>query len=397
MKNFSLLFVCLILTKVISINGNLHFFFFFSFFQKFNLKFVNLYLGALSPQIEPGEFPSSIVILDGNMEVYWKIDNFTIIVGLTAACTGWLGFGIGQNMINADMIMGYVDSTGVSISDFISFSNDPPKRDLINNILEFSGEEVNGQTTIKFSRYLVTGDYKEDKPIVNLLKPYLFAFQEDSDSFYAMHTFSTRVTVDLNLYDVQNVTYNSNDAELALVHGILMIFAWMFCTVIGQFLARFFKYIGVSWFLSHIGLNSIAIISILISFILVLIAANESYLNAFIQGNQLIILHAWVGMIIIVLALVQPVIGFLADKYWKADRIKTPFWPDKVHWYIGRGTQFLALLNIVLGMYIYQSFWYYYLLYFIWLFLIVVAYVVLYMREKHSPQEIEMVKFLDEE
>jgi len=51
----------------------------------------------------------------------------------------------------------------------------------------------------------------------------------------------------------------------------------------------------------------------------------------------------------------QPVIGFLADKFFNPDRKATPIFPDKVHWVLGWVSITLGMINIILGLILYEN------------------------------------------
>lgn len=318
------------------------------------------------------------------------VENITI--GLTSTSTGWIGFGIGSTMKNADMAIGYVDNTGPHVYDCFSTGHSPPAIDRINNILDFNGQEVNGQTTIKFVRKLDTGDTQQDRVIVPGTVDIIVAFQSSTD-MNVEHSGSNKGS-----YTINFVTGALTQTGTGLaIHGFLMALGWVVCTVIAQFLAKFFKHIGHKWFILHIVFNVIGLVLILIAFILAIVFATEGFLA---KKDKIILLHSWLGLLIIILAFLQPILGYLADKYWKPDRLKTPIWPDKIHWYIGRGAQFLAFINILIGFFIYGVKWYIYGIYFVCLTIIVVLYIVLLVRRRNDPipyGQMALTKFVDEE
>lgn len=81
---------------------------------------------------------------------------------------GWIGIGFGGRLMqNTDMLVGSVSPFQVvSMGDYWSISTVTPTADTINNILGFTGSETAaGVTTIKFQRYLSTGDTLQDTVI----------------------------------------------------------------------------------------------------------------------------------------------------------------------------------------------------------------------------------------
>ena len=88
--------------------------------------------GYLAPSVLPGEFNNSIVLLGGSYRLYWKLldiqDQATtsstsavsIVIAVEADALGWVGFGLGDSMANADMIIGSVTNSSVSVKDCYS-------------------------------------------------------------------------------------------------------------------------------------------------------------------------------------------------------------------------------------------------------------------------------------
>lgn len=72
---------------------------------------------SLSPGIDTGEFPFHTPVFGGSVDLHWRIDQDTITIGLTSSTVGWIGFGIGEGMEDADIVMGYVDSNGPHVKD----------------------------------------------------------------------------------------------------------------------------------------------------------------------------------------------------------------------------------------------------------------------------------------
>ncbi len=109
----------------------------------------------------------------GDLDVYWKNDAQFLYIALKGNTTGWISIGFEPEewMKNADMILGSVDNGKAVVLDEFSTGNyGPHVQDLqlggTDDILEYGGAEVSGQTTIEFKRKLDTGD-KFDKAFVS--------------------------------------------------------------------------------------------------------------------------------------------------------------------------------------------------------------------------------------
>jgi len=147
--------------------------------------------------------------------------------------------------------------------------------------------------------------------------------------------------VEVNLFSGKFTTL----ADYRLVHGILMIISWAFLVGISTHVARYLKNIGDAWFQLHRAINIIAMLLIIVSFILIVYTLKTFDVSY----------HQMFGLVVILGALVQPIIGTVANSLFNPERATTPFWPDKLHWWIGRGTVLLATVNIFLGFCEYEA------------------------------------------
>ena len=136
------------------------------------------------------------------MTVSWSIDKDQIHVRLTAKTTGWvaIGFDPESTMRGADIIIGAVKNGKVEIQDHYGVRSRSHSQDENlggkNNVLNPTGEEVDGVTTICFS--LALGGKEEwDKPIVpEGTSRIMVAYGSGSDSFNAGHRY--RGVYDIN-------------------------------------------------------------------------------------------------------------------------------------------------------------------------------------------------------
>jgi hypothetical protein len=99
------------------------------------------------------------------MEVYWTNDKKNIYIGIKAKTKGYVSVAVqpGEKMKNADLILGFVKDNQTTIIDMFSNEDFGPhitdeKLGGENSIIEFSGSEENGSTSIEFIRLLDTED-----------------------------------------------------------------------------------------------------------------------------------------------------------------------------------------------------------------------------------------------
>jgi hypothetical protein len=143
--------------------------------------------------------------------------------------------------------------------------------------------------------------------------------------------------------------------QIRTVHGALMFFAWIFLVPLGIMIARYFKHLGHKWYLLHSGILTVASLATIVSGIVIFegIWPTTTFQNF---RDRIAVAHASIGVIVILMgAIAQPILGKLADYWWSADRKVTPVFPDKLHMMNGRIMMMLAIINIALGIYIFDT------------------------------------------
>ncbi|UCE14170.1 MAG: hypothetical protein JSV04_03080 [Candidatus Heimdallarchaeota archaeon] len=143
--------------------------------------------------ISEGEYEFNITVGGGDYSLFWKNIGEEVYFAIRGNTTGWVSIGIDPEvrMENADMIFGWVNSTGVFTIDAFSIGQTGPHPPDItlegtDDISDFNGTEASGVTIIEFKRLLNTYD-KYDKPIpTNESVTILWAIGS-SDSFESPH------------------------------------------------------------------------------------------------------------------------------------------------------------------------------------------------------------------
>jgi len=137
-----------------------------------------------------------------DMTVSWSIDTDQIHLQLTAGTTGWvsIGFDPESAMRGADIIIGVVKNGKVEIEDHYGVRSRSHSQDETlggkNNVLNPAGEEIDGVTTIRFSRALGSTE-QWDKPIVSQgTSRIMVAYGSGSDSLDSGHRY--RGVYDIN-------------------------------------------------------------------------------------------------------------------------------------------------------------------------------------------------------
>ncbi len=79
----------------------------------------------------------------------------------------------------------------------------------------------------------------------------------------------------------------------------------------------------------------------LVAFILIILYTKAEHFQ---------ISHARLGLFIIILSLVNPIVGLVADLMYDSSRSHTPILPDIAHWVIGWLLLMCAVVNVLLGL-----------------------------------------------
>lgn len=180
-------------------------------------------------------------------------------------------------------------------------------------------------TTLKVRRKLTTND-QYDSDIVNETMKVVYAYHDTDDNVLLTHGPVNRGLININFFLGELAVVTSTKEAIRTAHAVLMTLAWLLCVPMGIFLARF-QFIE-SWFPVHIGTMSLGMVMMVVAFILGVVNAPDD----FVQDDSLILAHAWLGLGIFVAGLVQPLLGFLADRMYDPKKANIPVWPDKIHW-----------------------------------------------------------------
>ncbi|MCY3414894.1 MAG: hypothetical protein INQ03_24805 [Candidatus Heimdallarchaeota archaeon] len=159
------------------------------------------------------EYPDMINITQVNgalvSQVSWAHNTTHLAIAISAVATGWvaLGFGpVGITMTGADMIMGYVDSTGeLALEDRYSLTNQQPSVDDDSNVnMNFAaGTEVNGVTTLEYIIHMRSNDTagQDLNWAVGGTYGIISAFHSALDDFSRQHTSRSAVGLTVQVLD----------------------------------------------------------------------------------------------------------------------------------------------------------------------------------------------------
>ncbi|MFT5171415.1 MAG: hypothetical protein ACI9BD_001192 [Candidatus Marinamargulisbacteria bacterium] len=132
--------------------------------------------------------------------VKWRVSGPTLDVKVSYPTTGWVGVGFlpTTRMLGANIIMGSVSGSSVSISDrFGASSTGEPVVDGQDNITNKTGTETSGVTEISFSIPMDSPDDEQDKDLIEGNTITVILGASGSDSFSSQH--SKRSTIQIVL------------------------------------------------------------------------------------------------------------------------------------------------------------------------------------------------------
>jgi len=214
---------------------------------------------------------------------------------------------------------------------------------------------------------LVTNDTKTDVPI-NPTADTRFLVAFGVSNVFDYHTTENRQILIINLAaGTLDVDYTHEIHYV--VHGCLMFLSYGICMTFGIFVARFLRHKVQFWFNLHVIIQTVAIMASISAFGIAI-----SLLDVHFDAP-----HAKMGYFIVSGSVITGVLGLVADRMYDPTRTKTPFFPDKLHWWVSRIVVLLGYINIILGI---IDFWGYNpgFIYIYILYVCIIAVVMLFME-----------------
>lgn len=207
-----------------------------------------------------GNSTNSASFFGGDVTIRWEfVGKDEITISVTSLSTGWVAFAFAQNpgnMLNADAIIGFGSGSNIDVQDYNIFGQrregcpgvcPDTLQGGSNDILEFSGMDDGSSTRFTFRRKLNTGDDK-DVPILNDGNPTAILIAFGSSDELGYHG-GNKMSAEINFYTgFFGVTGSHNGPHDRLtVHGVLMVFSWLFVFPLGIFLVKFCKRLLLRW------------------------------------------------------------------------------------------------------------------------------------------------------
>lgn len=291
-----------------------------------------------------------------NFVLSWDFDGATINYELIALSNTWAGVLLTQDKSlgndNLIVCMKDANSDTVSVAHYYKNSSDSNLIKLVapdDNIVKRQGMySPEGYIYCKFSR----PKFSHNSMITDLTKPHYIYVERGSKGELINEKLNTKFQASeakINFATSIHVPSTSNRSWLVKIHAILGIIAWIFLGSIGILLARYYKplwpnhvmYSFRVWFSFHRPIMIFVTLLTLLSFLFALIELEWEWS---VDGNELI--HAILGIIIVICSCINPILGFFRPKPDTCARCLF-FW---LHWLVGAVAYCLAVPCIFIGM-----------------------------------------------
>jgi len=295
---------------------------------------------TLDGAISPGEYDHKASFSGGDFELHWKVSGDTIHLAMVGRTTGWVAIGLQptQMMKDADILAGWVDSRGrPGVLDCYSTGpNGPHPPDTsfsppgTGDILLYGGSESGGKTTIELTRFLKTGDRYDHDILANGTTSFIWALGS-GDDFNFQHV--------ARGYGTINLTTGASTEKSAMAwqpHAVLMA-SGLVLLMAGMFVARMKTQ---KWWMRGHRTVMLAGAALTVAGLLYGI-----YMIQASSGVHFRVLHAYIGLIALVLTVAMAAMGQLLPKIagsWKNARI--------AHRWLGRVTILVLIMTVLMGL-----------------------------------------------
>jgi len=229
-----------------------------------------------------GNSTNSASFFGGDVTIRWEfVGNDEITISVTSLSTGWVALAFARNpgnMLNADVIIGFGSGSNIEVKDFDIFGQrregcpgvcPDTLQGGSNDVLEFSGVDDGSSTRFTFRRKLNTGDEK-DVPIVDDGNPTAILIAFGSSDELGYHG-GNKLSAEINFFTGFFGTTGSHSGphDRLTVHGVLMVFAWLFVFPLGIFIVKFCKRLLLRWwFRLHMIIQYLGTLVVICSLIL---------------------------------------------------------------------------------------------------------------------------------
>lgn len=285
----------------------------------------------------------TVVFSSGDFHAKWtiyEVDEISMAdFQFKAPVDGWIavGFKDSKGLPGSDVIWGQgnvVEDRYVNGTETMYFSHKDISLGGKDDLEKTSVNHVDGFTYVNCTRLLETGDHYDYVLWSNEGNLYLkWAYGKSKDN--------QSVAEGEELVRFFGTAEEEEMAQLK-IHGIMMVLVVMVLMVAGMVLSRYLKLIFAWWFYAHTAIFCTAVFLVTVSAVIVFKAHN----NTFVPGW-----HSVLGIFFLIGMGAQTLLGFVSHFKFDKKRTSAPFFPDKLHWYLGRSMLFLGILTVLIGLY----------------------------------------------
>ncbi|KAJ3413556.1 hypothetical protein HDV05_007857 [Chytridiales sp. JEL 0842] len=310
--------------------------------------FLNGYsaIQAALPSPSPNNQPS--VSIMRNLRLSWKLMDDRIDFVFESNATGWYGFGLGTNMLNADIYFCNDLGNGTfTVWDTWSLLTQPPQKDSsqggidsLTNVRDITATQAHSKRVVTFSRPLISNE-PFDKSITPGRMDVIFAYSNNDDLVW--HGPEQRAHAQIDFFATTSAVMLDGprpiSTGLKVLHGITMYTAFAFIYPLGIFVARYSQDLG-RWLTIHQALLSMVTSNVLVT-------ALTAIIGNF--GDSGTMIHIRIGYAVIAVVAFTTFLGWFAAKVHHPSMNKLVasirFW----HRFLGFLAYILGLVNGYFG------------------------------------------------
>lgn len=142
--------------------------------------------------ITTNEYFTSYLETDTGIHIYWEHNELNLKVGLIAPGTGWVSLGIGDEMLDANMILGGFDNGSPYIRDLVGIASHGHANDTSEggsyDIISYGSSENATSSTLEFEIPLNSSDLNDTVLEIGVSYTFFVGFSLSDDDPTSFHT-----------------------------------------------------------------------------------------------------------------------------------------------------------------------------------------------------------------
>ncbi|KAI9353229.1 hypothetical protein DFJ73DRAFT_828724 [Zopfochytrium polystomum] len=333
--------------------------------------------------------PTNTFCVHGQRDFAANVVTFTV----TSRSPGWVGIGIGSTIMSgAVMYVGYNNGANVTLSQRTASGHDDPTVvpstfTLLPSIPTATSTNLTVDNAAKIA---FSFNRTADSPISSGgSTKFIYAFsskapanpasssssivEHDAYGSFALDLSTAGTTSNGEAVSAGYPTSLSRDTLLTL-HGVMLFLAWAVFPAVGIFTARYLKnQLGHNWYRIHLASLGVGTVAFtILGLLFVELSLPNGTPNRFLSQKDSA--HRPIGVALsLALLPAQVILGYISNGLWKPDRTAIPWW-DQLHWWVGRSTVLLAVIELYLGLVLYSTSVVVMVLYWLWIAVVVIVF-----------------------